>query len=863
MTISKKMAAIVLTLIMTMSMAVQSFASLPQDAVGSKHEEAIETLGALDIMIGDAETGLFRPDDSIKRSEFAKVAVETMGLGDLAEASKGKTKYPDVVDNHWASGYINIATQQGVVIGDDENNFRPDDSITYAEAMTILVRIIGHEPAALNKGGFPGGYVTVGTQNGISKNAIANDNEPVSRGVVAQMTFNSLTVKMMEQTGFGSNEKYEVVDKTLLKDVLSVSKLTDQVTAIGQSSLTGQSNLKDNEVRIGDSVYDVSDKAIAAIRNLLGYNVTYYVREEDNGDKTVLLARPTKNLNHDVTIKTDDVHSATKTETTLLKYWINKETDKNPQELTISAAAKMIFNGKPIEYNTEELTPESGRITVLDVDNDDIYDIVFVTSYENYVVEEVIKTSNRVTDKYGKPSLVLDPEDEDVNFVITKSSQVIELADLSEWNVLSVAKSKDSSIIVVEVSAEAVTGKVTEKKDDERTIDGKKYKIAKNYTEDINLGDEGTFYLDVEGKIAAVDASKTLSSNYAYAVIGGVTTGFDKVFEIKLFDKEGKTVVLRSGEKIKLNGQSGKTPQEVLTALSDRDGKFVPQLVTVETNSEGVLTQINTAVDNTGSGAVNKSLFTLNVKDSLTYKEASKKLGNYNVNEQTIVFDIPAGKTSPEDFAISDMKIFEDKTEYDVSIYDLGEDLTAKVIVVTNSQGVANLDGSMVIVDTIAVTTNDSNDLIDKLYAYQNGEKVSFETEETGILVNEDGDALKTGDVIQVRTNAKGQIQSIRVLFEAADKATESLTSISDDLQIVYGKVTKKFANSINVTVNGGAVTNYAISDATVYELNTAKASNAIKVVTPGDIPQYDELDESRVLIRVYKDAVKEIVIVK
>ena len=134
---------------------------------------------------------------------------------------------------------------------------------------------------------------------------------------------------------------------------------------------------------------------------------------------------------------------------------------------------------------------------------------------------------------------------------------------------------------------------------------------------------------------------------------------------------------------------------------------------------------------------------------------------------------------------------------------------------------------------------------------------------ETGILVNEDGDALKTGDVIQVRTNAKGQIQSIRVLFEAADKATESLTSISDDLQIVYGKVTKKFANSINVTVNGGAVTNYAISDATVYELNTAKASNAIKVVTPGDIPQYDELDESRVLIRVYKDAVKEIVIVK
>lgn len=863
MTISKKLSAIVLAMIMLIGTGVQSFASLPSDAIGSKYEEAVETLGALDIMIGDAETGLFRPEESIKRSEFAKVAVTAMGLGDLAKASSGKTKYPDVVENHWASGYINIASQQGVVIGDDEQNFRPDDSITYAEAMTILVRIIGHEPAALNKGGFPHGYISVGTQNGISKNASGNDNEAVKRGVVAQMTFNALTVKMMEQTGYGSNEKYEIVDKTLLFDVLDVSKLTGQITAIGTSSLSGTSKLKDNEVRIGDKVYDVSDKAIASVRNLLGYNVTFYAREEENGENVVLLARPSKNANHDITIKTDDVHSVKKTESTLLEYWIDKENDKNPQKITIAADAKMIYNGKPIDFNEAELKPESGKITVLDIDNDDVYDIVFVTSYENYVVSEVIKTSNRVTDKYGKPSLVLDPKDDDVKFVITKSSQIIGIEDLVEWNVLSVAKSKDASIIAIEVSAESVTGKVTERKDDERTINGKKYKIAKNYKEEIGLGDEGTFYLDVEGKIAAVDATKTLSSNYAYAVNAGMTNGFDKVLEIKVFDKDGSTKTLKSGEKIKYNGQSGKKPQEVIDKLSDQNGKFIPQLITFETNAEGTLTQLNTAIDNTASGEINKSSFTLNVKDSLTYKAASKKLGSYNVNEQTIVFDIPAGKTDTQDFAIEDMKLFEDKTNYDVLIYDLGEDLTAKVIVVTNSQGIANLDGSMVIVDSIAVTNNEDNELVDKLYGYQNGEKVSFEAEDSGLLVNEDGEQLKTGDVIQVRTNAKGKIQSIRVLFEVADKATEKSTVIADDLQIVYGKVVKKFADSVNVTVNGGAVTNYGITNATVYEVNTSKSANAIKAVTPGDIPQYDELDESRVLIRVYKDEVKEIVIVK
>ena len=173
MAISKKLASIVLTLIMTLSMVSHSFALVPTDAVGSKNEEAIETLGALGIMIGDAGTGLFRPNESIKRSEFAKVAVEAMGLGELAQSMQGKTRYPDVVENHWASGYINVASQHDVIIGDTSSNFRPDDPITYAEAMTILVRIIGHEPSALDKGGFPYGYVTVGTQNGIAKNAVA------------------------------------------------------------------------------------------------------------------------------------------------------------------------------------------------------------------------------------------------------------------------------------------------------------------------------------------------------------------------------------------------------------------------------------------------------------------------------------------------------------------------------------------------------------------------------------------------------------------------------------------------------------------------------------------------------------------
>ena len=346
-------------------------------------------------------------------------------------------------------------------------------------------------------------------------------------------------------------------------------------------------------------------------------------------------------------------------------------------------------------------------------------------------------------------------------------------------------------------------------------------------------------------------------------VAADLTTGFDKNLQIKVFDKNGEVKVLTSGEKIKFNGKSNTIPADALDGLNGDDSDVDPQLITYETNNDGVLTQLNTAKDNSSSGAIDKTTFTLNAEDTLAYRASSKKLGSYNVNNNTIVFDIPDGETDPEKYSVEDISIFEDETEYDVSIYDVGEDLTAKVVIVTNSNGIANLEASAAVVERIGTTVNSDNETVQRLYAFIDGERKSFTTAEDDILVNEEEEALQAGDIIQFKTNAAGEIESIRVLFEAKDKATEGTETIDEDLVTVYGKVVKKFANSINVSVDDGAVSNYNIEGVTVYEFNSNKSTNPIKVVEPGDIPQYDELDESRVFIRIYKDVVKEIVIVR
>jgi len=221
MTISKKLTATVLAGIMSVGMAFSAFASLPTDVVDSPYEESIETLGALEIMIGDGN-GQFRPNDSIRRSEFAKVAVEALGMGSIAQSSNHKTIFPDVVENHWANGYINVAVAQDIIIGDDQGNFRPDDPISYSEAMAILVRSVGHEPAALAKGGYPNGYISVGSQIGIAKKAVTGHNSAVTRGMIAQMTF--MNADTLAAFGDKEIQIYSGAEKPELKNTLPVEK---------------------------------------------------------------------------------------------------------------------------------------------------------------------------------------------------------------------------------------------------------------------------------------------------------------------------------------------------------------------------------------------------------------------------------------------------------------------------------------------------------------------------------------------------------------------------------------------------------------------------------------------------------------
>ncbi len=870
----KKVLSLFMAVIMSLGIVAQA-SDLPTDVIGTKYEESVELLQALDIMVGDKDTGNFRLEDGIIRSEVAKIAVLISGLGDAALTSTGSTRFPDVVADHWATGYINVAASQGLVIGDDNGNFRPDDKITFAEAVTIFTRALGYDVSAQDKGGFPNGYIVVAGQIGMLRDGVsAGASQEATRGIAAMLAFNSLTIDMMEKTGYGVNETWQVVDKNLLEDKLDVQKIFGQVTANRHSTLSGSSALRDDEVVIKTGDESVTYKTNGTnAEDYLGRNVIAYVKEDRHDNNNIILIRFDKNKTTEVIVEVKDIENFSEG---VLTYWENED-DKKPQEITVDSSAKVFYNGLLSTMTVAEVKDlTSGQVNFVDTNKDDEFDLVFVTEYKNIVVDEVSLVSNKISDKFNLLTLTLDPDDKTISFKIIKDGKEIKIDEIKEWDILSVAMDKaspsEASKFTVYVSDKTVAGKITEIEDGKYKIGDNHYKIAANYTEanqpSLKLNDEGIFYLDIEGKIAAADTQTKAGSNYAYLVNAEVKGSLDNTLQLKLFTKDGEVKILDAANKIKVNSSSNLTAEAAKTAIQNANGGKMAQLITYEVNSEGKIYYVNTAATNENQGTALKNSFSKDFSgEEVEYKSSNNKLGNFNLSAETIVFDIPADETNPENFAIRNKDMFVNKTKYNVEIFDLTEDLTAKVIIVKNSASQINSEASIAVVEKLSLTQNDEGISVHKLYAIMNGERISLNAKDTETLVKE-GKQLETGDIIQFSTNAKGEIDKVTLLLDSADRSDDSVNIHKvyegTEMETVIGKVTKKFAGSINVVANNMAETNLDISGAKVYMYDYSRPQGQqVKIVDASYISKFDEADPEKVFVRIFKGVVTEVVVIQ
>ena len=164
------------------------------DVSDSYTATAVESLRLMGVLDGYGD-GTFRPDTILNRAQFCKMAVYAMdGSGELGRYST-VTIFPDVKPSHWASSYINMAAKKGVISGFADGKFKPEQTVTAGQAVTILMRGLGYKDE--NMGGvWPQSYMAeAGTCGLLKSTGITSAYSALTRAQAAKLFLNLFEAK--------------------------------------------------------------------------------------------------------------------------------------------------------------------------------------------------------------------------------------------------------------------------------------------------------------------------------------------------------------------------------------------------------------------------------------------------------------------------------------------------------------------------------------------------------------------------------------------------------------------------------------------------------------------------------------------
>jgi len=171
----KKLLSIFLVLTMFLTLAPMNiFAADVEKTIFSDmknsdyYAEAATKLVESGILTGYPD-GTFGAEKTITRAEMATIVCRMIDKEADAENSVGATIFDDVSDNHWANGYINIASKEGIINGDGNGKFRPEDDVKHEEAIKMVVCALGYgDNVVVDPADWSKAYLDIANEKGIS-----------------------------------------------------------------------------------------------------------------------------------------------------------------------------------------------------------------------------------------------------------------------------------------------------------------------------------------------------------------------------------------------------------------------------------------------------------------------------------------------------------------------------------------------------------------------------------------------------------------------------------------------------------------------------------------------------------------------
>lgn len=255
------------------------------DYTSVRNKEAVTILVDLGLLngVGQADGSLaFEPAGDLNRGAMAKLAALAVTLIS-GEEIKGEAEFTDTA-GRWSEDYVAFCADKGMIDGDGNGRFRPNDSVTGLELAKVLVAAMGVKDG-LTGSGWEDNVRRAAQEKGLLEGISAGLGGAITRDDAARMICNALKASdgksalpkltvvsagTYDKLTIGENELLAAPGKgvSLIVDGRNVDiergKTYENVTvAVSSKNMVGDYNFRQG-IYVGKDGYD-ADKSIAGL----------------------------------------------------------------------------------------------------------------------------------------------------------------------------------------------------------------------------------------------------------------------------------------------------------------------------------------------------------------------------------------------------------------------------------------------------------------------------------------------------------------------------------------------------------------------------------------------------------------------
>lgn len=205
----KKIIAFLLSTVLTLSCFVSVHAKVPYS-----REFASELTEKLNIL----NLGSMDLEGYITRAEFAKFAVKTSKYRNSVNKNAKISVFKDCTYKHWAAPYVKVAVETGLMYGYSDGTFKPDNKVSYQDALETMLKILGYTADDYIVNG-SSALLDIAKKAEITTNINRNLIEAIKGKDILKLVYNTLNAKVK-----GTEKQYvSEFDVVLFDDVVLIS----------------------------------------------------------------------------------------------------------------------------------------------------------------------------------------------------------------------------------------------------------------------------------------------------------------------------------------------------------------------------------------------------------------------------------------------------------------------------------------------------------------------------------------------------------------------------------------------------------------------------------------------------------------